>query len=124
MTYAADGDILCTRLHEELGNDTLLLELKVHLGLVGLNLYQDITRADGVSGLLLPGANVASLHGWRQGGHLDDLMAGERGIAPHDMRCESGSQSMLGRGEDSPPKSGAEHCRRRENSSRCKDVAD
>lgn len=76
-TYAANGDILLARLLENLGNDTFLLELKVHLSLVGLNLYQDVTGGDGVAGLLLPGANVASLHGGRQGRHLDNLVVGE-----------------------------------------------
>jgi hypothetical protein len=63
VTYAADRDILLARLLENLGNNTLLLELKVHLSLVRLDLDQNITRGDGVARLLLPGANVTSLHG-------------------------------------------------------------
>lgn len=110
-TYAANRNILLARLLEDLGNNTLLLELKVHLGLVGLDLYQDVAGGDGVTGLLLPGSDVAMLHGGRQSGHLDDLVLGERGIVSHDMRSEAGSQGIVGRGEESPPESDAEHCR-------------
>lgn len=71
-TYVADGDVLRAALLQDLGQHTLLLELKVHLGLVGLDLNQHITGGESITGLLLPRANVASGHGGRQGGHLDD----------------------------------------------------
>lgn len=108
-TYAANGDILLASLLEDLGNDTLLLELKVHLGLVGLNLDENLTGADGVAGLLLPGTKVASRHGRGQGGHLDDLVVGEGGIAADDVGGEAIAQGAVGGSENAPPDSGAKH---------------
>ncbi|VUC22396.1 unnamed protein product [Clonostachys rosea] len=105
-------NVLGTRLLEDLGDHTLLLELKVHLGLVGLDLNKNITGCDAVTGLLLPGANVASLHSWGEGGHLDDLVVGERGVVADYMCPEACSQGILGGLEGLPPKYGAEHCER------------
>lgn len=109
MTYGADSDVLLTSLLEDLGNDALLLELKVHLRLIRLDLDQHLAGGDGVAGLLLPGANVASLHCGRQGRHLDHLVAREGGIVADDVRREATSQGLVGGREDTPPKSGAEH---------------
>jgi hypothetical protein len=39
------------------------LELEVHLGLVGLDLDQDITGSQSITGLLLPSTNVSGGHG-------------------------------------------------------------
>lgn len=109
-TYAANRDVLLTRLLENLGDDTLLLELEIHLGLVGLNLYKNITGGNRVTSLPLPGADIASGHGGRQGRHLDDLMLGEGGIASHNVRSEASSQGIVRRGEGTPSERGAEHC--------------
>lgn len=85
-TYVANGDILLTRLLEDLGEDTLLLELEIHLGLVGLDLDENLTGLDRVTGLLLPCANIASRHGGREGRHLDNLVRRVRGVPS----CEAG----------------------------------
>jgi hypothetical protein len=58
-TYASHSDILCTRVLEDLGQGALLLELKVHLRLVRLDLDEDVARCEGVACLLLPCADVA-----------------------------------------------------------------
>lgn len=108
-TYAANGDVLLARVLEDLGNDTLLLELKVHLGLVRLDLDQNLTRGDGVADLLLPGADVSGLHGGGQGGHLDDLVVGERSVVADYVGVEAVAQDIAGWGDEAPPKSGAEH---------------
>lgn len=108
-TYAADSNILLARVPEDLGNDTLLLELEVHLGLIGLDLDKDITRGDGIANLLLPGADVAGLHGWGQSRHLHDLVIGERGVASDDVGGETLAKGIVRRGEDAPPESGAQH---------------
>jgi hypothetical protein len=34
----------------------------------------------------------------------------ERGIVSHNVGSEAGSQSAVGRGENTPSESGAEHC--------------
>jgi len=62
-SYVSDSNILCARVLEDLDQNTLLLELKVHLGLVGLDLDEDITRSQSITGLLLPGTNVTGGHG-------------------------------------------------------------
>lgn len=108
-THGANRDVLLASILEDLGNDTLFLELKVHLGLVRLDLDQDLTRGDGVAGLLLPGSNVAGLHCGRQSRHLDHLVAREGGIVANDVRGEASSQGLVSGREDTPPKSGAEH---------------
>lgn len=108
-TYGADSDVLLASLLEDLGNNTLLLEFKVHLGLVRLELNQNLTGGDGIAGLLLPGTNVASLHCGRQCGHLDHLVAGKGRIVADYVRSEASSQGLVSRREDTPPKSGAEH---------------
>lgn len=107
--YGANGDILFASLLEDLGNDTILLELKVHLSLVSLNLDEDFTRAYSVARLLLPSTKVTSLHGRGQGRHLDNLVFGERGITADDVSGEAIAQGTVRRGENSPPESGAEH---------------
>jgi len=109
---AANRNILLTSVLQDLGDNTLFLELEVHLGLVGLNLDEDVTGGDGITDLLLPGTNVASLHGGGQSRHLDNLVLGERGIVSHNVASEAGSQSAVGRGENAPSESGAEHCGR------------
>jgi hypothetical protein len=108
-THGANRDVLLASILEDLGNNTLFLELKVHLGLVRLDLDQNLTRGDGVAGLLLPGSNVAGLHCGRQSRHLDHLVAREGGIVANDVRGEARSQGLVSRREDTPPKSGAEH---------------
>jgi hypothetical protein len=72
QTHVANSDILLTRALQELSQNTILLELEVHLGLVGLDLDEDITGSEGVTGVLLPCADVARGHGGREGGHGDD----------------------------------------------------
>lgn len=108
-THGANRNVLLASILEDLGNNTLFLELKVHLGLVRLDLDQNITRGDSVAGLLLPGSNVAGLHCGRQSRHLDHLVAREGGIVANDVRGEARSQGLVSRREDTPPKSGAEH---------------
>lgn len=105
ITYAADGHILLTTLLQELCNNTLLLELKVHLGLVGLDLDQDITGRNGVSGLLLPSTNVSRSHGRRQSGHLDNSVRRERGVPSCQLRRDGDSGGRKGL----PSQDGAEH---------------
>lgn len=85
-TYIANGDVLLARLPEDLGEHTLLLELEIHLGLVGLDLNENLTGLDRVTRLLLPCANIARRHGGREGRHLDDGMRGVRGVPS----CEAG----------------------------------
>ena len=109
-TYAANSNILLTSVLEDLGDNTLLLELKVHLRLVGLDLDQDITGGDGVAGLLLPSANVAGRHGGRQGGHLDDGVRRERGVPSCYLGRQVGSEGRGRALQDSPAQHGAEHC--------------
>lgn len=62
-SYVSDSNILCARILEDLDQNTLLLELEVHLGLVGLDLDEDITGSQSITGLLLPGTNVTGGHG-------------------------------------------------------------
>lgn len=108
-THSANGDVLLTRFLQELGDNTLLLELEVHLGLIGLNLDENVTRSDGVAGLLLPGTNVASLHGRRQSRHFHDLVIREGRIVSDDVGGKAGAQGIVRRGEGAPPESGAQH---------------
>jgi hypothetical protein len=68
----SDSNILLARFLQDLGQNALLLKLKVHLCLVGLDLDQDLAGRDGVAGLFLPRADISRCHGGRQGGHLDD----------------------------------------------------
>jgi len=75
--YVSDSDVLCARVLQNLDQNTLLLELEVHLSLVGLDLDQNITGSQSITGLLLPGSNVTSSHGGRQSGHGDDGVRGE-----------------------------------------------
>lgn len=91
-TYVTDGDVLLTGLLQKLGDNTLLLELKVHLGLVGLDLDQDITRGDAVTGLLLPRSDISRRHGGRQSGHLDDGVRGVGGVTSQDLGREVGAE--------------------------------
>lgn len=72
ISYRADRDLLLARLLQDLGEDTLILELEVHLGLIGLNLDQDITGLEAVTGLLLPRANISSGHCRGQRRHADN----------------------------------------------------
>lgn len=112
-TYVTNGDILLALVLEDLGQHTLLLELKVHLSLVRLDLDQDITRGNGVAGLLLPGANVAGGHGWREGGHLDDGVRRVRGVP--SCQAGGGGQSLsegVSRLKDLPSQYWAEHAGR------------
>jgi hypothetical protein len=75
--YASDSNVLLARVFQYLGDDTLLLKLKVHLRLVGLDLDQHVSRCYRVADLLLPRADVSRGHGRGQGGHADDGMRGE-----------------------------------------------
>lgn len=75
--YTANGNILLARFLQDLGNGTLLLELEVHLGLVGFDFNQHISGGDGVSGLLLPRSDVSGRHRRGEGGHADDGVRGE-----------------------------------------------
>jgi hypothetical protein len=43
FTYASNSNVLLASIAEDLGNGALLLELKVHLCLVRLDLDKDIT---------------------------------------------------------------------------------
>ena len=72
QTHVANSDVLLARVLQELGQNTVLLELKVHLGLVGLDLDEDITGSEGVTGVLLPCADVAGGHGGGERRHGDD----------------------------------------------------
>jgi len=108
-TYAANSNVLGTRILEDLGDNTLLLELEVHLGLVGLDLDEDITRGDGVASLLLPSTDVSGLHGWGQSRHLHDLVVGERSVASDDAGGEALTKGIVRRCEGAPPKCGAQH---------------
>jgi hypothetical protein len=76
VTYASDCDILLARVAQDLGECAVLLELKVHLCLVGLDLDEHVTGSYRVSGLLLPCANVSGGHGWGQRGHADNRVRG------------------------------------------------
>lgn len=62
-TNVSNRDILLTGFLEDLRNDALLLELEVHLSLVGLDLDQDVAGSNSVTGLLLPSTNVSGRHG-------------------------------------------------------------
>ena len=62
-SYVSNSNILCARIFEDLDQNTLLLEFEVHLGLVGLDLDEDITGSQSITGLLLPGTNVTGGHG-------------------------------------------------------------
>lgn len=72
FAYVSDGNVFLTGILQNLSQDTVFLELKVHLSFVGLDLDQDITRSQGVTGLLLPRTNVTGLHRRGEGGHADD----------------------------------------------------
>lgn len=106
-TYVANGDVLLAGLLEDLGDDALLLELKVHLGLVRLDLHEHLAGLDGVAGLLVPRADVARRHGRREGRHLDDGVRGERGVAPEHLRRDAVAQGP--RLERPPPEDDADH---------------
>jgi hypothetical protein len=73
-TYVADCNVLLACFLQDLGKYTFLLELEVHLSLVGLNLDKDITRRQGIARLLLPRANISRGHCRRQGRHPDNGM--------------------------------------------------
>ena len=105
--YIANRNILLTTVLEDLGEHTLLLELKVHLGLVGLDLNEHLAGGDGVAGLLLPGANISRRHGGRQGGHLDDGVRRVRSVPS----CEAGDGDAREAGvlEGLPPDERDEH---------------
>lgn len=72
FSYSADSNILLTSLLQNLSEDTLLLELEVHLCLIGLNLDQDITGLEAVTSLLLPRTNVSRGHCRRKSRHAND----------------------------------------------------
>ena len=82
QTYTANGDVLLASFLQNLRENTLLLELEVHLGLVGLDLDQHLTRGNRIAGFLLPSTNVARRHGRGQGGHLNDSVRRVRSIPP------------------------------------------
>lgn len=73
-TYASDCNVLLASIAEDLGNGTLLLELKVHLCLVRLDLDEHITGRYRVANLLLPCANVSGGHGRGEGRHADNAV--------------------------------------------------
>ena len=70
-------NILCTRLYKDLSQEAFVLALEVHLRLVSLDLNEHIARLDGVTDLLVPRANVAGCHCWRQSRHVDDGVGGQ-----------------------------------------------
>jgi hypothetical protein len=72
MTYASNSNVLLARVAQNLGESAILLELKVHLCLVGLDLDEHVAGRYRVSGLLLPCANVSGGHGRGECGHADD----------------------------------------------------
>lgn len=72
FSYSTDSDILLAGLLQNLSEDTLLLELEVHLCLIGLNLDQDITGLEAVASLLLPRTNVSRGHCRRKSRHAND----------------------------------------------------
>jgi hypothetical protein len=82
-SYRADRDILLAGVLQDLRKNTLLLELKVHLRLVGLNLHKDITGLEAVTGLLLPYANVSRGHCRGQSRHADD------GVGRESCSCKA-----------------------------------
>jgi hypothetical protein len=76
-SYRTDSDILLTAVLQNLGEDTLVLELEVHLSLIGLDLNKDITGLESISGLLLPHANVSRGHSRRERRHANDCVGRE-----------------------------------------------
>lgn len=77
LSYCAHRNILLAGVLQDLSKDTLLLELKVHLCLIGLNLHKDITGLEAVAGLLLPCTDVSRGHCRRKGRHANDSVGRE-----------------------------------------------
>lgn len=93
-TYVTNSDVLRARIPQNLGKHTLLLELEVHLGLVRLELDENLTRLNAITDLLLPCADGSSGHGGRQGGHPDDAVRWVGGVPSCEARGggEGGSE--------------------------------
>ena len=105
--YIANRDVLLARLLQNLGEDTFVLELKVHLGLVRLDLHEHLAGRDELAGLLLPRADVARRHCRRQGRHLDDGVRRVRGVP--SCKAGDGDAGERGTPKGLPPKGRDEH---------------
>ena len=70
MIYIINFDILGTVRNQNLGEEPLFLALKVHLGLVGFDLDQNVTGADFIPNLLVPRSQITGGHCGRQSRHI------------------------------------------------------